>query len=438
LPKYPFLSKSYAKYQATKLLFGRRTARAIMDRHAGPVAKAALLQPFEAPAARPAAAVLNRPSIALIGVMSLPQCRMYRVMQKRELFGEMGIPCETADWRDHRRARTIVQTATLVILYRVTRNPFVDELFRECARLGVPVFYDIDDPVFDETVYAQNENLASLAARERRQLIGQCAPHLEAMRGAEAIMVSTPGLARIAERATGRKTIVVPNLVDSEILNVAGQIAAPDVRDLARLRAHLSGTAPLVQKGDRVTIGYFSGSRAHDADFAIVADALRTVMAANPRVALLLAGHLAVPAGLPQERVTLVPFASFASYMRLLATVDIAIVPLVDSAFNSGKSAIRYLEAGLMEAAVVASAVGQFPEVVVDGETAILARNSEEWVSALGRLISDGARRRSMGVAARIDILKRWSVWSDLPKRALADTLQAMVARRGADATIAL
>lgn len=50
---------------------------------------------------------------------------------------------------------------------------------------------------------------------------------------------------------------------------------------------------------------------------------------------------------------------------------------------------------------VVASAVGAAKEILVDGETGILASSEEEWLQGIVRLVQDAALRKSFGLAGR-------------------------------------
>ena len=80
---------------------------------------------------------------------------------------------------------------------------------------------------------------------------------------------------------------------------------------------------------------------------------------------------------------------------------DIGIMPLEDFAFARGKCAfkiIQYMAAGIP---VVASPVGSNLDVVRHGENGFLASTTEEWISCLGALLSDGGLRRHMGERGR-------------------------------------
>ena len=93
------------------------------------------------------------------------------------------------------------------------------------------------------------------------------------------------------------------------------------------------------------------------------------------------------------------------------------------------------LEAMACETAVVASAIGGIPEVVVDGETGVLvpvelrpddpmtpvdpARFEADLADAVNRLMADGSLREGMGRAGRERAVARFS-WSAIADQTVA------------------
>jgi starch synthase len=91
------------------------------------------------------------------------------------------------------------------------------------------------------------------------------------------------------------------------------------------------------------------------------------------------------------------------------------------------------LEAMACETAVVASAVGGIPEVVVDGETGLLvpvelgsdgnpadpARFASEFAARVNELLADPARADTMGKAGRVRAVERFS-WGAIADETIA------------------
>ena len=95
--------------------------------------------------------------------------------------------------------------------------------------------------------------------------------------------------------------------------------------------------------------------------------------------------------------------------------MDIGVMPLVDQAFQRGKSGyklIQYMACGLP---VVASPVGVNSEIVEAGVNGFLATTIDEWQSALEQLIADAGLRQRMGNAGRHRAVERYSLQSQAP-----------------------
>lgn len=334
----------------------------------------------------PAVALFGRPSILIVGALDLPQCKKYRVSQKVEYFQSIGWDCYYSHYSDAPRVISYLQISTALIFYRVPSCAQFNEYLEEAGRLGISTFYDIDDPIFNVEVYKENKNLEHIPAHERTHLLSSADDYRGAMKRVDALILSTSYLQELAQTEFGGRTYLWRNLADSATLSIA---------------ANLGHEAVDIDPG-RVTIGYASGSRAHDEDFKIVASALETILELHDNVDLQVIGYAVMPPALQKfkDRINTRPFAGYLKYFEALNEVDINIVPLVDDRFNACKSAIRYLEASLCKVPTVASSVGQFSEIIVDGQDGNLARNNDQWVAALVRLIENSELRLQMGEAA--------------------------------------
>ena len=229
-------------------------------------------------------------------------------------------------------------------------------------------------------------NLEHIPAHERAHLLASANDYHGAMKQVDALVLSTSYLRELAQAEFGGRTYLWRNLVDSATLSIVENLGQEEVKS----------------DSQRVTIGYASGSRAHDEDFKVVASALARVLENHDNVDFQVVGYAVMPPELEhfKDRINTRPFAGYLKYFEALNGVDINIVPLVDDRFNACKSAIRYLEASLCRVPTVASSVGQFSEVIVDGQDGNLALNQDQWVSALTRLIESPQLRVQMGEAA--------------------------------------
>lgn len=142
-------------------------------------------------------------------------------------------------------------------------------------------------------------------------------------------------------------------------------------------------------------------------------EAFRRVLASHPRALLLVAGdgplreeleRLAGELGIT-ERTRFLGFRSDAPF--LVHAFDVAAVPSLYEGFG-----LVLLEAMAAGRPLVASEVSAIPEIVLDGETGLLAppRDAEALAAALDALLSDPERAARMGAAGRARLLSEFTV----------------------------
>jgi len=343
-------------------------------------------------AAAPAVELFAGERVVIIGALDIPQCRKYRVMQKVEYLNDCGIPCAYEDYRELNRAFSLLQLASVVVFYRLPNSEEGDALVAEAERLGLRAYYDIDDPIFDRACYAANRNLETLSQRERDALLAQVPDYAAIMRRVGRLIVSTSAMQELARRSLAADNVAVwPNLVDGAMLSVCEQLPPPAPRD-----------------DDSLWLGYFSGSRAHDRDFESIAAVLAELLQRHPRLRLLVGGFAQLPAVLRErgDSIRVAGHLSYPAYLENLRRVDVNLVPLLRDEFNACKSAIRFLEASLCGVPTVAADVGQFSELIRQGETGYLCADEVAWRDTLEHLIGDPEQRRRVGAAAREQVLE--------------------------------
>lgn len=109
-----------------------------------------------------------------------------------------------------------------------------------------------------------------------------------------------------------------------------------------------------------------------------------------------------------------IPFDdSYASFLKALGRVhfDIGLAPLADNVFNRCKSNIKWLEYSAYARTGVYSDLEPYRGSVAHGKTGMLAGNDpQEWLDALGYLITHPTERKAMGRAARKEAFARFGL----------------------------
>ena len=285
--------------------------------------------------------------------------------------------------------------ADALVLVRAPYDQRLDSIYRQFRNVGKKVYFDIDDLVFDSryaTLVASN-----LGYELQEEELNQWSA-----------FISNTGLA--LSRA-------------DEIITTNDYLAAR-IRDFVELPIHVvpntfnsyqhtrSEALPVRTPGPQgLSLGYFSGSHSHLLDFGVVASALVTFLSHSPHSRLTVVGHLALPAELETftERITRLPFMDFLDLQEAIREVDVNIVPLQSSDFTSGKSELKYFEAGLVSTPTLASRTPVFEAAISEGKTGFLA-DSGTWLDRLHEIEGfSPERRQAVGEAARLDAHKRYS-----------------------------
>jgi L-malate glycosyltransferase len=97
-------------------------------------------------------------------------------------------------------------------------------------------------------------------------------------------------------------------------------------------------------------------------------------------------------------------------------SLDIGIYPLPDNEWAMAKTPFKTIQYMSVGVPTVASAVGGNREIIQDGVNGFLASCEEEWIQKLSFLIERPELRRSIGMAGRETVEKRYSLKINAPK----------------------
>ena len=160
-----------------------------------------------------------------------------------------------------------------------------------------------------------------------------------------------------------------------------------------------------------IRIGWMGGS-SHEGDLRIIEPVIHKILEKHKTVRFCFVhGIPAFLRGL--ERVeTIEQFTRIDRYPQFLASraFDIGLAPLVDNAFNRGKSNLRWLEFAGLKVPCVASKVGHFAETITQAEDGILCESEQDWIDSIEWLISDENARKRIGKNANTKARKQFNV----------------------------
>lgn len=150
------------------------------------------------------------------------------------------------------------------------------------------------------------------------------------------------------------------------------------------------------------SISYFSGTHTHDADFGLVAPALKRLLDGMPDLTVRVVGPLQT--SLSHPRLLFSGRVGFSDYVHLVRDSYVTIAPLVDTPFARCKSAIKVLESAVMGVPAVASAVGEYAELDIRG--ILKVPSPDQWEAVLRQALNSSVHP-SLAAGLRERVLTR-------------------------------
>jgi glycosyltransferase involved in cell wall biosynthesis len=240
----------------------------------------------------------------------------------------------------------------------------------------IPVLTEIDDNILSVPDFNQAFETYDPNSEVRSRVVRQ-------LKASDGVIVSTPYLKEIYSDFNNN-IWVIPNSIDFKRWGSVRMKSRPGIR-----------------------IGWAGGS-GHEGDFEPISGAIHRIAEKFDDVRFCFVNGPAGK-GLPdflldvpniEHHRTWVPVLR---YPQMLASqgYDIGIAPVRDSAFNRGKSNLKWLENSALGIPTVAARVGHFAETVNDGVDGLLYSSEAEFEQKLTALITDRKLRSKIGLAAK-------------------------------------
>lgn len=317
----------------------------------------------------------------------IPQCTRYRVLNKAEQLRKHGFAVKVVNLSDFQLS--MAQNASHIIIYR---SPISPELLRLChlaKEYGKPVFFDIDDLVFDTVYTDQLSYTQGLNSVEKGNYDVGVRNYGYMLKNCDGAITSTNQLQEELYKYQS-KVLLNRNLASDDLIAISSQY----IKDYSQI-------------SDIVKIGYFSGSISHNENFELIKPAIKQLLTKYSNVQLHIVGILDIPQDMKpfENQIVTHDYVDWDKLPALISEVDINLAPLVNSIFNRAKSEIKWIEAALVKVPTVASKIGAFSDAIIDGETGLLATD-DEWFDKLEALVLSTELRQEIADAAYWDVLE--------------------------------
>jgi glycosyltransferase involved in cell wall biosynthesis len=281
---------------------------------------------------------------------------------------------------------------------RILRRPPCDVLFiyREAAligpavierlakRLGVPIVYDIDDPVFVPYRSPINSWFSLLKFPGKTHSLFRMSDHI----------ISINSLMGDYAAQYNPHVTVVPNCVDTDVYCPSAEWPNHGAENEVRI--------------------VWMGSKSTMPNLQSIAEPLRRLQTAHPTpLRVIGVGEPDVPG----VQVEMIQWAADREVPEL-QQCHIGLVPLPDLPWNKWKfflKVVQYMGVGLP---VIARRMGSNSEVIQDGVNGFLVETPDEWHDRMKLLVEDHELRRRMSRAARETAVEHYATRVQMPRLA--------------------
>jgi hypothetical protein len=358
--------------------------------------------------------------VLVMGNRDLPQVFRYRqnkLVSDLITIGGDQIAVESLDRWEDINAPTLPSKLLgldLLVMCRLPATPTTLGFVLAARHQGIPVWMDIDDPIFDHTIFPPPHDTyaGTITTDQHASMLADTANFLGLLCLADGVITTTEPLRAGVLRCTELQPEHVrihPNLMLPELLQEAKKNVP--IRFNSRLR-----------------IVYGSGTKAHKREFfAVVLPALKRVLASHPRLEVEVIGSF-TSSGTPSEqsidRLIWSEPMGYGEYLRRLHAADISMAPLEINGATDAKSELKWFEGAMLDCAMVVSPTAAHRLLLTDEKDVLFATDEDDWARQLGRLVKDEELRIHLASEAKALALEHFHPKANQPR--LKDLLNSL------------
>jgi glycosyltransferase involved in cell wall biosynthesis len=282
-----------------------------------------------------------------------------------------------------------------IFIWRLRKSFIQDSFLSKALALNIPIFYDIDDYMFEPSLVDQDQiDAIRYLQLNKSEIRAFYSDIRSAIQQADYAISPTIYLNRRLAQLS-KPTHVIPNTYSVDVYSLS--------RHYAFLRQF--------SENDIFRIGYISGSATHQKDFSYCAKALEQILSKYPNARLVLY----------RDAQSHRPFLDLDEFPGLLkhsqqiehrdsvyihdlpieiSSLDLNIAPLELNEFCHSKSELKYFEAAICGVATIASPTETYKSCIKHGYNGFLAETESDWVKTISLLIDHPHVRESVAAAA--------------------------------------
>lgn len=322
--------------------------------------------------------------------------QFYRCLNQCEELNKHGLSAEIIN-QDNPYVKYMLKNFNTFIFQRTIYNKHIAKIIEEIKTQKKEIIFETDDLVFNPKYIPQMHYYNFMSEEEKNWYDNGIGREILEDSYVKNCITSTNFLGeKIKEKYPDKNIFVSENKLNRE--------------QVLRAEKALAKKEKLKPKDGKIRIGYFSGSKSHDADFETVSNAILKILKENRKAVLMIVGHLNVNGNFSEvkNQIENRAFVPLKKLPELIALSDINIIPLeIDNLFCQAKSGLKFFEAGLVDVPTIATATAPLQKMIENEKNGFLAENEGDWKKYLQLLISDKDLRERIGGQARIDSLEK-------------------------------
>ena len=295
---------------------------------------------------------------------------------------------------------SILPRCDLLVLTRVKWSYLLNNTVQYAKKLGIPVVYDVDDLVCNLHYLPLLTNTLNVhfGSEVDYDFWFAYISRNEAAAGlADGFITTNDFLGnKLSERFNKPYQIIV-NSLNREQLEISEQCR--------KRKSAAESKKPF-------TIGYFSGTPSHINDFKTVYMELRSLLEDNPDMVLQVVGFMEFPYEMGdlinKGRIKFTPLVDFLELQRLIAQVDVNIVPLVTNSFTNCKSELKFFEAAVVDTPTLAAPIYTYEHAIRNGDTGFLCQQGE-WYERILEVYKNPKEAKQLAARARDYCIQTYS-----------------------------
>lgn len=280
----------------------------------------------------------------------------------------------------------------VLVLTRIKWSYLLDSLVHKARRKGILVLFDVDDLICDIRYLPLLTNTLNVHFESEIDYdfwFAYVSRHQAVAERVDGFTTTNPFLGEKLSERYNKPYQVIMNSLNEEQLLVSKRCRQRKGRQ---------------KSGGPFTIGYFSGTPSHINDFRVAYRELLQLLEDYPKMTLQVVGFMEFPQEMEtmiqKGRITFIPLVDFMELQRLIAQVDVNIVPLVHNAFTNCKSELKFFEAAAVDSITVATPTYTYEKAIRHGETGFLCEQGS-WYDTIARIYEHPTEAMQIARCAR-------------------------------------